>query len=240
MVYYQHKKGKTVSVTNYLFTKRKFFLIFLVLFWSLFCVVSCSTSIQARRTGIWYTVRGGDTLKTIAKKYSVHRRIIQRKNSIYDPKDIFVGMRIFIPGAKKPAARRSTYHPKRIKFSRNLIWPAKGRITSGFGMRFGRIHEGIDISKDGGRNIRAAANGIVVFAGRKSGYGRTIIINHGRGIKTLYAHNSRIYARKGVRVKQGDIISKMGSSGKSSGVHLHFEVRVNGKPRNPLRFLPVR
>jgi murein DD-endopeptidase MepM/ murein hydrolase activator NlpD len=221
-------------------SKRNSLLIFLSIFSLIFGIVSCSTSIQARRAGIWYSVRKGDTLEKISKKYSVSQRTIQRQTSIYVPKDISVGMRILIPGAKNPIARRPTYRPKQVKISRNLIWPAKGRITSGFGMRFGRVHEGIDISKDGGRDIRAAASGIVVFAGHKRGYGKTIIINHGRGIKTLYAHNSRIYVRKGVRVRQGDFISKMGSSGKSSGIHLHFEVHLYGKPRNPLRFLPVR
>ena len=102
------------------------------------------------------------------------------------------------------------------------------------------MHEGIDITRDGGKDIRAVAKGKVEFSGRKNGFGKTIIINHSNGIKTLYAHNFRLYVKKGMYVKQGAIIAKMGKSGKSTGIHLHFEVRINGKPHNPLRFLPVR
>ncbi len=102
------------------------------------------------------------------------------------------------------------------------------------------MHEGIDITKDKGRDVRSAGAGVVEYAGRKSNYGYTIVINHGKGLKTLYAHNAKLYAKKGMRVNSGVIISRMGSSGKSSGIHLHFEVRYQGKPQNPLRHLPVR
>lgn len=123
------------------------------------------------------------------------------------------------------------------------LWPSSGRLTSGFGMRrnpFGRgreFHEGIDIANSQGTDIVAAAKGIVVFSGYKSGYGRTIIIDHENGYKTLYAHNSRLLVSFGHRVEKGQVIAKMGSTGRSTGPHLHFEVHIDGKPVDPLTVL---
>lgn len=120
------------------------------------------------------------------------------------------------------------------------IMPASGRITSKFGNRrdpFTRriqFHQGIDIANSSGTNIKAAAKGTVIFAGRNGGYGRTIIIDHGNGYKTLYAHNRELLVKKGEKVEKGQVIAKMGSSGRSTGVHLHFEIHKNNKPIDPL------
>ncbi len=179
-------------------------------------------------------------MESIAAKYSVSRLEIQKANGIYDPRDLDVGMRIVIPGSRKKIVPPAIKPQKYVGRSINLIWPSKGIISSGYGKRHGRMHSGIDITRDGGRDIKAAASGVVEFSGSQKGYGKTIIINHGKGIRTLYAHNEKLYVKKGIRVKQGTIIAKMGSTGTSSGIHLHFEVRINKKTENPLRFLPVR
>ncbi len=123
------------------------------------------------------------------------------------------------------------------------ICPAHGRITSRFGYRkspFGgrrEIHKGIDIGAPAGTPIMAAADGVVIFVGRKSSFGRTIILDHGRGLTTRYAHCSKILKKIGQRVKKGDIIARMGSTGRSTGPHLHYEVRVNGMAMDPSKFI---
>lgn len=123
------------------------------------------------------------------------------------------------------------------------LWPASGRLTSGFGNRkspFGRgirFHQGIDIANSSGTNILAAGEGIITFSGNQSGYGKTIIINHGNGYKTLYAHNRKLLVTVGDKIKKGQAIGKMGSTGRSTGSHLHFEVHKDGNPIDPLKVL---
>ncbi|TYP57419.1 M23 family metallopeptidase [Thermosediminibacter litoriperuensis] len=123
------------------------------------------------------------------------------------------------------------------------IWPLKGEVTSRFGYRrspFGRsieFHDGLDIAAPYGSPIKAAADGKVTFAGYMSGYGYTVEISHGYGIKTAYSHVSRILVKAGQQVKKGDIIARVGSSGRSTGPHLHYMVKVNGIPRNPEEYL---
>jgi murein DD-endopeptidase MepM/ murein hydrolase activator NlpD len=117
-----------------------------------------------------------------------------------------------------------------------FIWPVSGPITSGFGWRWGRMHEGIDIGAACGTPIRAAASGTIVYAGWMDGYGNLTIIDHGGGMATAYAHQSAIYFGGG-SVSQGQTIGAVGSTGHSTGCHLHFEVRVNGTPVNPLNYL---
>jgi murein DD-endopeptidase MepM/ murein hydrolase activator NlpD len=117
-----------------------------------------------------------------------------------------------------------------------FIWPVSGPITSGFGWRWGRIHEGIDIGAACGTPIRAAASGTVVYAGWMDGYGNIIVIDHGGGMATAYAHQSALYVGSG-SVSQGQTIGAVGSTGHSTGCHLHFEVRVNGTPVDPLGYL---
>lgn len=119
-----------------------------------------------------------------------------------------------------------------------LIWPVKGPVTSGFGYRWGRMHAGIDIGAGTGVPIRAAKGGVVTFAGTMSGYGNVVIISHGGGFTTLYAHQSRIASSDGQQVSQGQVIGYVGSTGRSTGPHLHFETRVNGNAQDPRRYLP--
>ena len=119
-----------------------------------------------------------------------------------------------------------------------LSWPLRGGVTSGFGPRWGRLHAGIDIGAGTGTPIRAAKGGEVIFAGSMSGYGNCVIIDHGGGLTTLYAHQSRLGTNDGASVGQGEVIGYVGSTGHSTGPHLHFETRVSGSPQNPRRFLP--
>jgi murein DD-endopeptidase MepM/ murein hydrolase activator NlpD len=120
--------------------------------------------------------------------------------------------------------------------SSGLIWPVSGPITSGFGWRWGRMHEGIDIGAACGTTIHAAASGTVIYAGWMDGYGNITIIDHGGGLATAYGHQSSLYVGGG-SVSQGQAIGAVGSTGHSTGCHLHFEVRVNGTPVNPLNYL---
>ena len=120
--------------------------------------------------------------------------------------------------------------------SGGLIWPVSGPVTSGFGMRWGRMHTGIDISAPTGTPIRAAKGGTVISAGGNGGYGLAVIIDHGGGLSTLYAHLSALGVSGG-SVSQGDVIGRVGCSGHCTGPHLHFETREGGSPRNPMAYL---
>jgi len=135
------------------------------------------------------------------------------------------------PAAPAPAAAPPA------RSSSGFIRPVPGPQTSGFGPRWGRMHQGIDIGAPTGTPIVAAASGVVVMAGWMGGYGNAVIIDHGGGIATLYAHQSRIAVSVGQSVGQGQVIGYVGSTGNSTGPHLHFEVRVNGVPRNPNSYL---
>lgn len=122
------------------------------------------------------------------------------------------------------------------------IWPARGWVTSGFGDRrgwggHGRIHAGIDIAGPVGTPIIAPADGVVTYRGYRKGYGRTLSIDHGYGISTLYGHCSVMFPNEGDRVKRGTIIAKIGSTGRSTGPHLHYEVQVDGVPVDPKLYI---
>ena len=122
--------------------------------------------------------------------------------------------------------------------SNRLTTPLPGVAAgSGFGHRWGRMHEGIDFGAPAGTPIRAAAPGRVRAAGWESGYGRTTVLAHAGGLQTKYAHQSRITVRPGQRVRRGQVIGRVGSTGRSFGAHLHFEVHVRGRARNPARYL---
>ena len=118
-----------------------------------------------------------------------------------------------------------------------LIWPCDGVVVSGFGMRWGRMHEGIDIGCAYGTPNRAAAAGTVIYAGWLGGYGNLVVVDHGNGLSTAYAHASSILVSVGQTVSQGQTVSLVGSTGHSTGPHLHFEVRVNGVAVDPLPYL---
>ncbi|MFN3284968.1 MAG: murein hydrolase activator EnvC family protein [bacterium] len=122
-----------------------------------------------------------------------------------------------------------------------LAWPARGALTSGFGLRrhplFGivRPHHGVDIAAPWGTPVRAAGPGTVVYAGWFGGYGKLVVVDHGGGVATLYGHLSSILVSVGQRVGAGEVVGRVGSTGYSTGPHLHFEIRLNGRPVDPLR-----
>ncbi len=121
--------------------------------------------------------------------------------------------------------------------SSGLIWPVSGPVTSPFGYRWGRLHAGIDIGAPYGTPIHAAASGTVALAGWNGGYGNYTCIDHGGGMATCYAHQSSYAVSSGAQVSQGQVIGYVGNTGHSFGAHLHFEVRINGNPVDPLGYL---
>src|SRR5690606_34799633 len=120
--------------------------------------------------------------------------------------------------------------------------PAVGYFTSGFGIRKAplggkiKMHEGLDIANHPGTPIKASADGTVTFAASKAGYGLTVVIDHGYGLQTWYAHTRKILVKHGARVKRGESIALLGNTGRSTGPHIHYEVRVNGTPVDPLSY----
>jgi murein DD-endopeptidase MepM/ murein hydrolase activator NlpD len=127
--------------------------------------------------------------------------------------------------------------PPSTPSSHGLIWPVNGPVTSGFGWRWGRMHEGIDIGAPGGAPIVAAASGTVIYCGWMSGYGNLTVIDHGGGLATADGHQSGLAVGCGAAVAQGQLIGYVGCTGHCFGPHLHFEVRVNGTPVDPLGYL---
>jgi murein DD-endopeptidase MepM/ murein hydrolase activator NlpD len=199
---------------------------------------------DAEAVGIFHTVSKGETLFSICRTYKVDLQEVAELNGISDPVKIRVGDRVFIPdveqeqpvGAGEPA---STTEEKVEKWEGEFIWPVDGVVTSKFGIRAGRRHDGIDISAPEGTDIRAAADGQVLYAGdQQHGYGNLIIIRHKNDLITIYAHNRENLVREDAAVKQGQLIGKVGKTGRATGPHLHFEIRNRTKPRNPLFFLP--
>lgn len=154
---------------------------------------------------------------------------IQAGRSVKDEKVIVEPVdQIIIKGTKVVPSRGSG----------SFVWPAEGGyISSKMGYRWGSYHRGIDIARPSGSNIKSVDNGVVTFAGRDGTYGNKVVINHNNGIETTYAHLSSIAVSVGETVPQGTTIGEMGSTGRSTGVHLHFEVRKNGNLENPLSYL---
>ena len=140
---------------------------------------------------------------------------------------------VTIRGAQAGSGSSGTGAPS----SAGLIWPVDGIVVSGFGMRWGRMHEGIDIAALAGTPIRAAVAGTVIHAGWLGGYGNLVVVDHGNGLATAYAHASSILVGVGQQVSQGETVSLVGTTGHSTGPHLHFEVRINGVAVDPLLYL---
>lgn len=120
--------------------------------------------------------------------------------------------------------------------------PIMGWISSGFGYRRNpydgsyKLHAGVDIAADPGTPVRAPADGMVIFSGYREGYGKCVVVDHGYGIRTLFAHASKLYVNNGIKVKRGEMLAQVGSTGHSTGPHLHYEVRKNGVAVNPTTF----
>jgi murein DD-endopeptidase MepM/ murein hydrolase activator NlpD len=144
------------------------------------------------------------------------------------------------PGATQPPAPAPGPGSAGAHVARGgkLAWPLKGVLYGRYGVRNGRRHDGIDLAAPEGSVIGAAAPGTVIFAGEQAGYGSIVILRHDDGLVTLYAHCSAVLVDEGATVRRGQPIAKVGQTGRTSGPHLHFEVREGTRPRNPLLFLP--
>jgi murein DD-endopeptidase MepM/ murein hydrolase activator NlpD len=121
--------------------------------------------------------------------------------------------------------------------SSGFVWPVHGVLTSYFGWRWGRMHEGIDLAVASGTPVVSVAAGTVIYAGWMGGYGNLVVIDHGGGIATAYGHNTSVTVGSGYHVAQGQLIAYSGNTGNSTGPHVHFEVRVNGTAVDPLGYL---
>ena len=188
-----------------------------------------------------------DTLFSIAKTYNVSVSEIMSANKLHSI-EIKAGSSLAVPAADKKKLEISTIASAKDGTAsqptpdRRFLWPSatSRRITSKYGTRIHpvyhsrKFHNGLDIGASYGSKIRAAENGTVVFADWKSGYGRVVIIKHSRDIYTLYAHCSALSVKRGQSVKRGETIAKIGSSGVSTGPHLHFSVQKNGRFINPM------
>ncbi len=195
--------------------------------------------------GVYHTVILGDTLESIAKYYKVSVKAITdyELNQIPEDGRLPVGLKLVIPGGEKPYVPRVVEHysgpiPDDAKRgSGSFGWPASGIITCGFNCYPG--HYAIDIGNVSGTPVYAADSGYVARVGWSDvGYGKMILIDHGNGFQTLYAHLYTILVEQGASVAKGSLIGKVGDTGNTTGPHLHFEIRENGKQRNPILYLP--
>jgi murein DD-endopeptidase MepM/ murein hydrolase activator NlpD len=199
-------------------------------------------------TGVLHTVRKGDTVYSIAKKYDIDAQaIVNYPFNTYTNDETFelaIGQNVIVPDGVEPEAvlwsptariRQITPNAGTVVASGNFVWPANGTIST----HFVWYHPGIDIANRAMPNVLAADSGTVIVAGWPDnyGYGNRIVIDHGNGTRTLYAHLNRIYVVAGQSVNRGDAIGQMGSTGRSTGPHLHFEVTRNGVKVNPLGVL---
>lgn len=203
-------------------------------------LLSCAGS-PGERT---HTVRKGDNLYRIGLRYGVPAGRIARLNGIRDVTSISVGSRLRIPSPRggssaladaRKRARNDALREGKLKF----VWPIQGpRLTSRFGSRKGRSHEGIDLGARSGTTIRAAESGKVIHSGWLGDYGKVVIVKHAGLYRSVYAHARILHVRKGEFVEKGRRIAEVGSTGRSTGAHLHFEIRKRDEPRNPLLYLP--
>jgi len=188
------------------------------------CVKGNQHFVEARKI---HYVKKQETLFQISNIYGIPVEKIAIANGIKDPSQISVGQAIVIPA--------NAYS--------NIIWPVRGNISSYYGNRQGRgFHTGIDIAASKGTPIKAVADGLVIASGKGldgfSKYGRIVILDHGNGVRTIYAHNKKNNVRSGSCIRTGDVIGEVGNSGNATGPHLHFEIRKYGDPLNPILYLP--
>lgn len=209
----------------------------------------------------WIKSPGKETAKQLATKYRSTTELITDLNPFFREQDMTQkGQWILIPkplqtSPKLQQLTQPQQNPQKkkthkiLKFSnpkpkqttaRTFLWPVKGQITSKFGWRHGRRHNGIDIwsAEKSQALIYSAKDGVVTRSGYTSGYGNLVVIDHGHGWVTYYAHLSRISVGKGQHIRAGEVVGNMGQTGNATGYHLHFEIRKNGEALNPLSILP--
>jgi murein DD-endopeptidase MepM/ murein hydrolase activator NlpD len=215
-----------------------------------------TASPPARRVqGIYHTVRPGENLYRIGKAYDVSYEELARLNRLRDAGQIRVGQRIFIPTATRelpveiitplettpePSSRPETAQ-QALSFpaiDQAFLWPISGTINSGFGPRGSSFHDGIDIAAPEGTPIRAIDSGEVIYSDQLRGYGNMVILRHADDFISVYAHNERNLVRAGQQVSRGETIARVGSTGRVTGPHLHFEIRRDNKAQDPLHYMP--
>ncbi len=179
------------------------------------------------KVSLVHRVQRGETLWALARMYNTTPAELARINGLRNADYLVPGLELKIPG------QSSSEVPL------DLAAPVFGPISSGFGYRWGRPHEGIDIASTHGHPVRAAAEGRVVWAGLKGTYGKLVVLEHTHYTQTWYGHLSQVSVKYGQRVAKGATIGLVGSTGHSTGPHLHFEVRVRGRPIDPSFVLGV-
>lgn len=195
-------------------------------------------------TGVLHKVKSGDTLSAIAKKYGTDLDKILNYNKLIDDAQLSVNQMLIIPdgeikttyvaSAPSPSFSNVFKSPSSEKNETGFIWPTVSRIITQY---YHWRHHAIDIGGKLGAPEYASKSGKVIKAGWGTGYGNYVVIDHGGGVKTLYAHMTTIYVKTGDYVNQGDVIGALGSTGWSTGPHLHFEIIINGVQVNPLSYL---
>ncbi|HTQ24094.1 MAG TPA: LysM peptidoglycan-binding domain-containing M23 family metallopeptidase [Candidatus Binataceae bacterium] len=214
-------------------------------------VTGCSSSRPASYPPVAYSssrpvqhvVRPGETVYHIAHAYHVSVQSLLEANHLSDSRDLRVGQSLLIPGAYSYAslggAQSGLSEIWNVpRASRQFAWPLwSGELTSGFGMRHGTMHDGVDIAAPVGTPVHAADSGVVAFVGKLNGYGNTVIIRHSDNYVTVYGHNSRVLVSEGTEVARGQNIAEVGTSGRTTGPNLHFEVRYDNRAYNPLSYL---
>jgi murein DD-endopeptidase MepM/ murein hydrolase activator NlpD len=214
-------------------------------------LVLCLSGCASTPTGSEHVVKPGENLYRLSRYYGVPIDDIRSANGIHDVRNLQVGQRLVIPGNSKGAPvsslasaprrvlRASSGHKAKRLTDLEFSWPVSGRMSSKFGDRHGRNHDGIDIPAKSGTPVRAAEAGRVIHSGRGLGdYGNVVIVKHAGRYSTVYAHNRKNRVRKGDFVEKGQVIAEVGKTGNASGPHVHFEVRRDRKPENPLAYLP--
>jgi lipoprotein NlpD len=205
---------------------------------------------------VQHTVEAGQTLFRIARAYGLTVEELMAANGIEDPKDLKVGQQLWVPGAAniaqvtvadspEPAAPSRTLPPAPVRSKPAVVgrpegtlqWPLRGVLYARFGRKGKEPHDGIDLAAPAGTVVKTAGEGTVLFAGEQKGYGLIVIVEHPKGMITLYAHNRDVRVKGGQKVREGQVVATVGDSGATSGPHLHFEVRLDGKPVDPLDHL---
>lgn len=196
--------------------------------------------------GLFITIKRNDTLSTIAKRYHINVDDIIKYNNLSKDEPIFAGNELLIPGAIISKSSSIQYSKsgnisvpnfKATPYPGKFTWPTESP-THYLSQSYYRWHGGIDLPRNNGWGIYASAPGIIQIRNNRDGYGKLIIINHGNGWVTYYGHLSEYKVNPGQYVEQGQLIGIMGNTGRSTGPHLHFEIRQNGAPLNPLNYLP--